>query len=54
MWLVALAFGDGFDIEVLAPSWPTSRQWQLLAVTIISSLLPLSLALEGDLPSVPS
>ena len=32
MRLVALAFGDGFDTEVLAPSWPTSRQWQLLAL----------------------
>lgn len=29
---VALAFGGGFDIEVLAPSWPTARQWQLLAL----------------------
>jgi len=29
---IALAFGDAYDIDVIAPVWPTPTEWQLLAL----------------------
>jgi len=29
---IALAFGNAYDIDVIAPVWPTATEWQLLAL----------------------